>query len=200
MPRSNLANGIDFRDTHLQRMRHLADAGLEIFVIRTIHVRDSKENDDCAVGELLVRSYQTHYARKLPDVVLLPERLADLRNQAGKRANASVIVFECEGSLAGTVTIYPAGISQSEAWIDNAADLRYLAVDIDYQGKGMSQAVLDEAERRARTWKVSAICLHVRQGAEGVARLYQSRGYVRDDSGDIDRRPVIYLAAYVLYL
>lgn len=115
-------------------------------------------------------------------------------------ANASVIVCECEGSLAGTVTNYPAGVSQSQACIDNAADLRYLAVDIDYEGEGMSQALLDEAERRARTWKVSAICLHARQGAELVARLYQSRGYVRDDRGGIDRRPVVYLEAYVLYL
>ena len=72
------------------------------------------------------------------------------------------------------------GAPSSEAWLPNAADLRHLAVDPALQGRGLAKPLLDEAERIAREeWKVEAVCLHVRRGNHGVARLYMSRGYVR---------------------
>jgi hypothetical protein len=36
----------------------------------------------------------------------------------------------------------------------------------------------------------------VRQGAHGVRRLYEARGYERDPAGDLDRRPEIFLEAF----
>ena len=165
-----------------------------------IVVRDAVPADDGAVGELLVAAYMTQYARKLPDVQLSDARLADLRDQADKRTSATVLVAEVDGRIAGAVTIYPPNAPRSEAWIPGAADLRFLAVAVDLQGRGLSHRLLDEAEQRAREWHVPAICLHVRRGAEGVARLYMSRGYRRDEAGDIDKRPMIFLEAYALSL
>jgi ribosomal protein S18 acetylase RimI-like enzyme len=73
-----------------------------------------------------------------------------------------------------------------------------LAVAPDLQGRGLSTQLLDEAERIAREeWKVDAICLHVRRGNQGVARLYQSRGYLRAPSGDLTH-PEVELDAYIL--
>ena len=66
------------------------------------------------------------------------------------------------------------------------------------QGKGLSRALLDEAERIAREeWRLSAVCLHVRRGNIGVAKLYRSRGYVREPEGDLDL-PEVELDAYAL--
>jgi len=161
-------------------------------------IRDAVEADDTVVGELLVQAYLTQFAKKLPDVSYSPERLADLRNQMARRACASVLVAEIDGLIAGTVTLYPAGASGSDAWIVGAVDLRLLAIHPEFQGRGLSGRVLDAAEARARKWGASAICLHTRQGALGVARLYRSRGYVRDETGDLDRRPSVYLEAHVL--
>ena len=162
-------------------------------------IRDAVEADDTIVGELLVQAFLTQYAKKLPDVSYTAERLADLRNQSAKRAS-SVLVAEIDGRIVGTVSLYPAGAPGSEAWIVGAADLRLLAIHPEFQGRGLSRRLLDAAEALARKWRVPAICLHTRQGASGVAGLYQSRGYVRDETGDIDHRPSLYLEAHVLKL
>ena len=163
-------------------------------------IRDAVETDDAIVGELLVQAYLTQFAKKLPDVSYSAERLADLRNQSARRASASVLVAEIDGRIVGTVTLYPVGASRSEAWIAGATDLRLLAIHPEFQGRSPSGKLLDAAEALARKWGASAICLHTRQGASGVARLYHSRGYVRDETGDLDYRPSLYLEGRVLRL
>ena len=163
-----------------------------------IRVREARPEDDAAVGEILVDGYVTAYARKMPQVVVGDERRATLRDVAGKRAIATVLVVEVDGSVAGTVALFKPGARTSEAWVPGAADLRHLAVAPALQGQGLATPLLDEAERIAReVWKVKAICLHVRHGNAGVARLYQGRGYVRDPQGDL-KYPEVELDAWVL--
>jgi len=164
----------------------------------TLIVRLARPEDDTAVGELLVQGYVTAYARKMPHVVVSDRRKAELRDVASKREQATVLVVELDGRVAGTVAIWKPGAPDSEAWLPNAADLRHLAADPAAQGKGFSKALLDEAERIAREeWRVSAICLHVRRGNAGVAKLYMSRGYVREPQGDLVY-PEVELDAYAL--
>ena len=161
-------------------------------------VREAQPADDAAVGEILVDGYLTAYARKLPHVVVGEERRATLRDVARTRAIATVLVVEVDGRLAGTVALFKPGAETSEAWVAGAADLRHLAVAPSTQGKGLAKPLLDEAERIAReVWKVTGICLHVRRGNAGVARLYQSRGYVRSPEGDL-KYPEVELDAYLL--
>ena len=163
-----------------------------------VRVRLARPEDDAVLGEILVAGFVTAYARKMPHVVVSDRRKAELRDVAGKRAKATVLVAELDGRVAGTVTIWKPGSPQSEAWLPNAADLRQLAADPAAQGKGLSKALLDEAERIAREdWRVSAICLHVRRGNVGVAKLYMSRGYVREPQGDLVL-PEVELDAYAL--
>jgi ribosomal protein S18 acetylase RimI-like enzyme len=163
-----------------------------------IAVREALPEDDAAVGEILVAGYVTAYARKMPDVVVSETRRATLRDVASKRAIATVLVIEVDGVVKGTVALFKPGAPTSEAWLPGAADLRHLAVDPSMHGKGLAKPLLDEAERIARDdWKVSAICLHVRRGNLGVAKLYVSRGYVRTPEGDLDY-PEVKLDAYVL--
>ncbi len=163
-----------------------------------IAVRLARPEDDPVLGEILVQGYVTKYAKKMPQVVVGEERRATLRDAAGKRAIATVLVVEKDGRVVGTVAIFKPGAPTSEAWIAGAADLRHLAADPAVQGEGLSKPLLDEAERICREeWKVPAICLHVRHGNAGVARLYQGRGYVRDPQGDLSY-PEVDLDAYVL--
>ena len=161
-------------------------------------VREAGPEDDVAVGEILVDGYVTAYARKMPQVVVGEERRRTLRDVAGKRKIATVLVVEVDGRVAGTVAIFKPGAETSEAWVPGAADLRHLAVAPSMQGKGLATPLLDEAERIVReVWKAPAICLHVRRGNAGVARLYQARGYVRAPEGDL-KYPEVELDAYVL--
>ena len=163
-----------------------------------ILVREARPEDDAVVGEILVQGYLTKYAKKMPQVVVGEERRRTLRDVAGKRKIATVLVVELDGRVAGTVAIWKPGSPDSEAWLQNAADLRHLAVDPSAQGQGLSRPLLDEAERIVRDeWKCAAICLHVRRGNLGVARLYRERGYARTPEGDLSY-PEVELDAYVL--
>jgi len=163
-------------------------------------VRLARPEDDARVGEILVEGYVTAYARKMPQVRVGEERRSTLRDVAGKRAIATVLVVEYEGRVVGTVAIFKPGAATSEAWRPNAADLRHLAVDPSMQGRGLARPLLDEAERIVREdWKCDFICLHVRRGNLGVAKLYMSRGYLREPSGDLVY-PDVELDAYVLKL
>ncbi|HEX8436882.1 GNAT family N-acetyltransferase [Archangium sp.] len=166
-------------------------------LVERVVIREARPEDDAAIGELLVEAFITQYAKKLPEVVYTEERKRSLRDTATKREVATVLVAELEGRVVGTVALWPPGAPGSEAWLPDAADLRHLATAVDLHGQGLSKPLLDEAERMARAWGVSAICLHVRRGAEGVLRMYQRRGYVREPAGDLEL-PTVFLVALVL--
>jgi predicted N-acetyltransferase YhbS len=158
-------------------------------------IREARAADDEAVGELLVRAFVARYAEKMPDVVVTERRQAELRDVAGKRAVAKVWVAEEEGRITGTVAVWPPGAHRSEAWLEGAFDLRHLAIDASRRGSGLSAALLEVAEGYARSSGAGAMCLHVRRGAVGLARMYMGRGYVRAPEGDIDH-PEVMLEAF----
>ncbi|MCY0999766.1 GNAT family N-acetyltransferase [Myxococcus sp. MISCRS1] len=162
-------------------------------------IREIRPEDDVAVGELLVEAFTTQYAKKLPEVVYTEERKRELRDVAARRKVASLLVAELDGEVVGTVALFPPGAPGSEAWLPRAADLRGLATAVKVHGSGLARPLLDAAEALARRWGVDAVCLHVRRGAVGVARMYMSRGYVREPEGDMDL-PTVFLEAYVLRL
>ena len=162
-----------------------------------LELRRARAGDDAALGELLVAAYVTAYAEKMPEVVLPEQRKRDLRAVAEKREVAVVLVAaeRSSGKLLGTVALWPPGAPGSEAWIPGACDLRHLATDPATHGSGLSRFLLDEAERIARDeLHAPAICLHVRRGNQGVRRLYEARGYQRDEQGDLELPSVSLLA------
>jgi predicted N-acetyltransferase YhbS len=161
-------------------------------------VREATAEDDRAIGELLVDAFEKTYARKLPQVVMSDARRAELRDVKSKRAVAKVWVCARQGKVVGTVAVWPAGAPGSEAWIMGAVDLRHLAVDDGHRGGEVSRGLLDAAERHARQTQATAVCLHVRRGAVGVRRLYESRGYRRRPEGDLDFLPEVFLEAFAL--
>ena len=162
-------------------------------------VREAQAEDDAAVGEILVSGYLTRYAQKMPEVVLTDRLKAELRDVASKRKESTVLVLELDGKVVGTVALWAPGSPRSEAWLPEAWDLRHLAFDPAVHGRGLSAPLLDGAEQLARDSGARFICLHVRRGNKGVARLYMGRGYERDPKGDLDL-PEVLLDAYVLRL
>ena len=54
-----------------------------------VRIREAVAADDAAVGELLVEAFVSRYARKMPEVVVTPQRKDELRDVAGKRAVAT---------------------------------------------------------------------------------------------------------------
>ncbi len=174
-----------------------------------ITIRRAAPEDDAQLGELLVTAYVAGYAKKLPHIVVSEARKRDLRAVSDRRDVAIILVAELHESrnsapstarIVGTVAIWPAGKPGSEAWIDGAVDLRHLATAPDLHGRGLSRILLDEAERIVRDeLRATTICLHVRRGNEGVRAIYEARGYVRDESGDLEY-PGVSLMAFAKQL
>ncbi len=160
--------------------------------------REAVPQDDVAIGELLVESFVSSYARKLPEVTVTESRRAELRDVAGKRGLAKIWVAEHDGVVVGTVTMWPPGAPKSEAWIENAADLRQLAVARSQRGGVVSTRLLELAEAWAFEQKFVGVCLHVRRGAAGVRAVYERRGYLRKPEGDLDLLPEVFLEAFFL--
>lgn len=161
-------------------------------------VREARKEDDPKIGPLLIDAFLTQYARHLPEIRYDEERRRELSDiQAKRDAGGTVLVAEQGGALVGAVTLFPPESPLSEAWLPHAADLRALATASALHGRKLSKPLLDAAESLVRQWGLDAVCLHVRKGVIGVARLYQARGYVRDPSGDLEL-PNLSLEAYAL--
>jgi GNAT superfamily N-acetyltransferase len=167
----------------------------------SLSVRTAHAADDQAIGELLVDAFVVAYGTKLAKTHTVTEpRKADLRNVARKREHGHVLVAEREGQIVGTVTVYPPGSPDAKTWLPDAADLRYLAISSALHGKGLSKAVMDAAEAWCRKIGARYVTLNVRAGVDGVARLYLSRGYLRDPRGDRLENGDVQLDGYCLTL
>ncbi|MBL8922413.1 MAG: GNAT family N-acetyltransferase [Myxococcaceae bacterium] len=165
-----------------------------------VTIREATSADDEAIGELLVQAFVEQYARKMPEVQVTERRTRELRDVASKRAIAKVWVAEDGGQVVGTVAVWPVGADGSEAWLPEACDLRHLAVAASARGQSVSSRLLDAAEGWVRQSGATRVVLHVRRGAKGVRALYEARGYVRDEAGDIDALPEVFLEAFQLPL
>lgn len=150
-----------------------------------ISIKKVEPSDDGRVADLLVRSFTETYRRKLPHIPTPNERVVELRAVDTRRRDGHVYLLELGYRIVGTAALIRPGERENESWIANAANLRCLAIDPDFHGLGLSELLLDEAERMARRWSVRSICLHVQSDAIGVARLYQQRGFLREPSGDM---------------
>jgi len=163
----------------------------------SFRVRPARAEDEAAIGELLIRAFNETYARKMPGVTMTERRRAELRAVPRERDRAWVLAAEIDGRLVGTVTLYPPGFAGGHAWLADCAELRFLAIAPEWQGHGLAEPLMKACHQQAVAWGCRSICLHVRRGAEGVARFYQRHGYRLAPEGDLDLLPEVYLEAYL---
>lgn len=153
-------------------------------ILNFIALRLAGAQDVPKIAELLVHSFSKTYASKLPHIETPQERLTELRDVEARMRDGQVVVLELGYRIIGTAAILRSGTAECESWLENAVNLRCLAIDPEFHGLRFSEALLNEAESLARAQGADYICLHVQEGAEGVARLYTGRGFMRDESGD----------------
>src|ERR1700761_333482 len=115
-------------------------------------LRLARPEDDVRIGELLVEAFVTTYAKRMPEVVVSEARKTRLRGVVNERAQGAQWVLEWEGSVVGTAMLYRPSTPESEAWIPNAADLRFVAVDPKFQGRGWASKLVETALQEARDW------------------------------------------------
>lgn len=149
-----------------------------------IQLRPAFPSDDLSVAELLLHTFISTYAQKLPTITTSDERKKELRDVGSRRKQGYVCIAELGYRTIGTFSLIHPESPLSEAWRPNGATLRCLAIDPEFHGLALSELLLDEADRVAGAWNAGAVFLHVQNGADRVATLYQRHGYVRDPLGD----------------
>lgn len=153
-------------------------------LINFVRLRNSHPGEDLEVGDLLVQSFKETYARKLPEVVTNADRERELRDVASRRSAGVVRIAVLGFQIIGTYSLILPGDKLDESWNANTATLRCVAIAPAFQSLKLGELILDDVVRVARGWRVSSICLHVQQGATGVARMYEAFGFMRDHRGD----------------
>ena len=147
-------------------------------------MRDYAPADAHAVSGLLVSAFTQTYARKLLDVRTDADRVLELIDASARHNCGAVRILELGHEVIGTYSLVRPGTSENQAWHEDAASLRCLALDAKLHGLGLSSTLLADAIALAGRWSVPRICLHVQHGADGVARLYTRAGFERDRAGD----------------
>lgn len=164
---------------------------------RFVTVRDAHPGDDRAIAGVLVTAFTLTYAQRLPDVKTDASRVLELVNIEARRRCGVVRVMELGARVIGTHSLMRPGTPECQIWRKAAANLRCLAIDTEFHGLKLSERLLVDAEAHAVSWGVGEVCLHVQQGADGVAKLYRGYGFERDADGDIEANGN-YLEGYTL--
>jgi GNAT superfamily N-acetyltransferase len=149
-----------------------------------VRVRTAHPGDDPAVGDLLVRTFRDTYNKKMPSLITPEERNDELRDVESRRRAGVVRVIEVGYRIIGTCSLIHPNSELSESWTGLTCTLRCLAIDPEFHSLKLSETLLWDAVDVARTWRARMICLHVLQGADGVARLYENFGFRRSPLGD----------------
>ncbi len=147
-------------------------------------VREATSEDESCVASLLLNSFDTTYAEKLPQAVLSEDRKRDLQDVNARRKGGGVWILEMGNRLIGTFSLLLPSSQLSESWLPDMATLRCVAVAPEYHGLGLSERLLQEADDRVRLWGLKGICLHIVKEATSVGRVYERYGYLRDRRGD----------------
>ena len=163
-----------------------------------MEIREAHPAEYEATGELLVEAYCGVDGLPLTD-----EYIAELRDVARRAASSRVFVALVDGILAGTVTFVPgAGSSAAEFDDPRGCGIRMLAVAPAARGLGLGKALtvacLDAARRLSRR----TVYLHTTDWMPAARRIYESMGFVRDETLDWvpDDEPDILLRGYRLEL
>ncbi|HEV7587703.1 MAG TPA: GNAT family N-acetyltransferase [Longimicrobium sp.] len=170
-----------------------ADAG-------SVLLRDAREADLAAVRALTLQAY-AEYAQ-----VMEPSAWAGLE-QAVRRtvesdSNAARIVAEHEGTIVGSVMLFPPSTSTYGGSVEAPPwpELRLLAVSPEARGMGVGRLLVDECVRRARASGATELGLHTSRSMATAIAMYRRVGFVRAPEHDFQPEGAELVEGYRLRL
>lgn len=162
-----------------------------------VTLREARSGDRDAIVEVTLAAYQ-EYASQVP--IWGPYRQNILATLANPRP-ATQLVAERDGTIVGTVLLYPAGPAGAAApgqgrW----PEVRLLAVAPSARGQGVAHALMQECVRRAREAKADALTLHTMAAMQAALRLYTRMGFHPAPELDFQPAPGFTVNGYRLTL
>ena len=163
-----------------------------------LQIREARPDDREAIQDVTLTAYE-QYAEIMPPPhwgfyrQSILETLADV-------SPAAQIVAEQDGTVVGTVLLYPAGAVFSTP--DGASvtlaspEMRLLAVAPAARGQGVGAALVQECMRRARQSGVAELTLHTTDMMQVAMRMYEGMGFVRAPDLDFHPAPDVTVKGY----
>jgi ribosomal protein S18 acetylase RimI-like enzyme len=149
-----------------------------------------------AAGQVVVAAFEA-----VPGAHMNGGYGAELADVAARAEVSEVLVAVDQGRVIGCVTFVPDGASPlAEQLGDGECQIRMMAVDPAYQGRGIGQVLLDAALDRARALGREAVFLHSTPEMAAAHRLYLGNGFVRVPERDWRPEPDLLLIAFHLDL
>jgi ribosomal protein S18 acetylase RimI-like enzyme len=161
----------------------------------SFEIREAHEDEYEAAGEICVLAYGALEGET--DLGYFEE----LRDVASRADLVPVLVAaEPDGTILGTVTYVPGPGPYAETEAADEAGFRMLAVAPWAQGRHVGRALVEACIARARAEERAALVILTRPSMRVAHRLYESLGFVRDESGDVEFEPGEWLWGYRLAL
>ena len=166
-----------------------------------VTIRDAQEDEHDAVRELTLRAY-TPYAQVMAPAAWVALEQALLAALALEQPGVQRIVAEREGTLVGSVMLYPpatdayGGAAERVNW----PEVRLLAVVPEARGQGVGRALMDECVRRARQAGAMELGLHTSASMQVAMQMYERMGFVRRPEYDFHPEGAEVVQAYRLRL
>jgi ribosomal protein S18 acetylase RimI-like enzyme len=159
---------------------HAADWPEPASSVEGVTVRDARDGDHAAIARLTVASYVDGGHIDPEDVYL-----EDLEDVATRSRHARVLVGEVDGEIAGSIVLTLPGMPLSETAREGEFEFRMLAVDPQYQRRGVARALVRAAIDRAEQLEgIDAVVLTTMETMTGAHLLYESEGFARTPERD----------------
>jgi GNAT superfamily N-acetyltransferase len=140
-------------------------------------IRELRPEELAEVGDLTVSAYQGLVTDGYSEV---------LRDVALRAGEASVLVGELDGTIAGTVTLVPP--SASERWREtdeaDTGSIRMMGVAPQHRGHGVGSALVAACIARSRDAGWRQLALVTTADMRSALPIYLAAGFVRDTSLD----------------
>jgi ribosomal protein S18 acetylase RimI-like enzyme len=158
-----------------------------------VTIRPVEPQEQEAVAELTASVY-------LGEGFSSPDYEPQLRDVAGRAAEATVLVAVLGGRLVGTTTLASGRTAWAEQSVTGEAVIRMLAVEPGGRGAGVGEALVRDCLERAALAGCTLVRLSSQEDMTAAHRLYERIGFTRTPSFDWSPIPGLRLRTYALPL
>jgi ribosomal protein S18 acetylase RimI-like enzyme len=144
-----------------------------------LELRAVREHDFAVLGRLTRDAYCS-----TPGAVVPQGYLKELTDVTGRANKASVWVLTHRDLPVGGVTYVQGGTMLANLAQSNEAEIRMLAVDPSFQGRGAGRLLLHQCIEQARAEGAVRLWLEVADWMVRAQRLYRSAGFLRAQRHD----------------
>jgi ribosomal protein S18 acetylase RimI-like enzyme len=149
----------------------------------SVEIRLARPSEYAEIGEITVAAY--HFDGHLEGDT---DYADELRDAAGRAAEAELWVAVDDGDLLGTVTYCPPGSPYRELSDDDEGEFRMLAVNPAHRRRGAARALVEHCIQRSRDAGHRRVVMCSLPTMTAAHRLYEDLGFVR--APELDMRPV----------